>query len=300
MTPVAPLRVAFFGLPLAALLLARDGHDVVLASVCRADGLGLRRLRRVLGDDRVLVVPDANDGALLRRLQEARIDLLVSWFWTKRLPMTLVGTARLGGIGVHPSLLPRHRGPDPTFWAIASGDTETGVTVHRLEAEYDTGAILVAERLTIDPAWNAWQLARALDRPSLRQLRSVVRRFANGDPPPDTAQDAALATAAPTPADEDTAIRWAWSTERIVLHVRALAPAPGAWTEIGDPGTQVILTRVAPAPTFPASLAPGEGAAIGGVAVVRTGDGAVVLLEGEVEGATVSAADLAALFPRAP
>ena len=64
--------------------------------------------------------------------------------------------APLGAIGVHPSLLPRHRGPDPYFWAIESGDLETGVTAHRLEEEYDTGAILAQRRLAIDASWNSW------------------------------------------------------------------------------------------------------------------------------------------------
>ncbi len=158
---MAPLRIVFFGLPLAALLLARDGHTIELASICRKDGLGVRRARRTFGRDRVLMKPDAASPALHDRVRALAPDLLVSWFWTKRLPMSLVRLARLGGIGVHPSLLPRHRGPDPTYWAIASGDAETGVTVHRLEEDYDTGDVLTQERLQIDPAWNAWQLARA-------------------------------------------------------------------------------------------------------------------------------------------
>src|SRR6185436_17968339 len=112
------------------------------------------------------------------RVRALQPDLLVSWFWTTRLPMALIEAARFGGIGAHPSLLPRHRGPDPTYWAIASGDVETGVTVHRIAEDYDTGAILAQERLAIDPHWNAWNLARALDRPSLRLLRATAARFA--------------------------------------------------------------------------------------------------------------------------
>jgi methionyl-tRNA formyltransferase len=231
--------------------------------------------------------------ALRARVEALAPDLLVSWFWTTRLPMELVRAARLGGIGVHPSLLPRHRGPDPTYWAIASGDAETGVTVHRIEAEYDTGDLLDQERLPIDPAWSAWRLARALDRPSLRLLRRTVLRLARGEDVPAIPQDPALATQAPAPSDEDCAIRWSWPTERVLRHVRALAPAPGAWTEID--GTLVVVLRAAPAERFPAALAPGEAIAQGGVAVVRTGDTAVGLLEGEIDGAPASAGDLAAL-----
>ena len=304
-----PLRIVFFGLPLAALLLAEDGHEIALASICRPGSLGTRRLTRRIGADRVLVKPRATDRALLRRVQAIAPDLVVSWFWTTKLPVALVAAARHGGLGVHPSLLPRHRGPDPTYWAIASGDAETGVTVHRLAADYDTGDVLAQERLAIDPAWTGWKLAKALDRPSLRQLRATVARFARGEAVGALPQDEALATYAPQPSDEDRAIRWSASTAEILRHVRALAPSPGAWTEIG--GALVTVLAATSAPTFPRALEPGEGAAVDGRAVVRTGDGAIVLLEGEVLEATeadddegswspASAAALAVLFRRTP
>ena len=294
-----PLRVAFFGLPLAALLLARDGHDIVLCALSRTDTPGLRRARRLFGQrERGLLLerPDVRSPALRARMEALAPDLLVSWFWTTRLPMELVDAARLGGINVHPSLLPRHRGPDPTTWAIALGDTETGVTAHQIAAEYDTGDLLDQERLPIDPAWNAWQLARALDRPSLRVLRRTVRRLAAGEEIPAIPQDPALATEAPFLDDEAAAICWTWPTERVLRHIRALAPAPGAWTEIE--GAAVVVLRAAPAPDFPAALAPGEAVVRGDLAVVRTGDTAVALLAGEIDGEPASAEALAALVHR--
>jgi methionyl-tRNA formyltransferase len=289
-----PLRIAFFGLPLAAILLARDGHDVALACVPFAKATGLRRLRRVLGDERVLLKPRVADPALVARVRALRPDLTVSWFWTNLLPMTLVEAARLGGIGVHPSLLPRHRGPDPFYWAIASGDDETGVTVHRLEAAYDTGEILAQQRLRIDPTWNAWRLARALDRPSLLQLRATVARFARGEAVQGMPQDEAVATSAPFPDDEAAAIRWTWPTARVLSHVRALAPAPGAWTEVS--GAALVVLSVAPLADYPRALAPGEAVVLDGRVIVRTGDGAVQILTAEVDGREAGPEDLKALF----
>src|SRR5262249_6338801 len=101
---MARFRLVFFGLPLAAILLARDGHDVALAARCRRDAVGVRRARRLLGPGRLLLQPKASDPALLQRVRALEPDLLVSWFWTTRLPMPLVQAARLGGIGAHPSL----------------------------------------------------------------------------------------------------------------------------------------------------------------------------------------------------
>ena len=292
--PPRPLRIVFFGLPLAAVLLARDGHEVALASSSFAEALGLRRARRLLGEARVLVKPSVRDPALLARVRALAPDLLVSWFWTTRLPMSLVRAARLGGLGAHPSLLPRHRGPDPTYWAIASGDEETGVTVHRIEEEYDTGEMLAQERLRIDPSWNAWLLARALDRPSLRLLRATVARFARGEVVKGSPQDPAQATQAPFLDDAGCAIRWTWPSERVLRHVRALAPAPGAWTEIE--GELVIVLQAAPAAHYARALEPGEGMVEGERVLVRTADGAIELLRGEINGVPAGSRELAALF----
>ena len=289
-----PFRLVFFGLPLAALLLARDGHDVALVSLSRTDAVGLRRARGLFGPDRLLLKPSVRDPALLERVRALEPDLLVSWFWTTRLPMTLVREARLGGIGAHPSLLPRHRGPDPTYWALASGDEETGVSVHRIEAEYDTGEVLAQERLRIDPAWNAWLLARALDRPSLRLLRATVARFARGEAIAGLPQDPALATQAPLPDDAACALRWTWPTDRLLRQIRALAPAPGAWTEIE--GAFVTILEAARAASYPRALRPGEGVTDGGRILVRTVDGAIELRRGEIDGVPAGPEELAALF----
>jgi methionyl-tRNA formyltransferase len=288
------LKIVFFGLPLAALLLARDGHEIELCAVCRKDALGLRRATRTFGKSRMLMRPRINDAALQTRVKAIAPDLVVSWFWTTRLPMDIVDAARFGGIGVHPSLLPRHRGPDPTTWAILSGDEVTGVTVHRIAAEYDTGAILEQETLPIDQQWNAWDLARALDRPSLRALRRTVMRFAQGEPVPEKPQDERFATDAPFLDEEACAIRWTWPTDRILRQIRALAPAPGAWTEINGALVHVIAAeRVT---RFPGALEPGEGYVEAERAVVRTGDGAIALLHDELDGREATAKDLRRFF----
>jgi methionyl-tRNA formyltransferase len=233
----------------------------------------------------------------LRRVRKARPDLIVSWFWTTKLPPSVLELAP--ALGVHPSLLPRHRGPDPTFWAIDAGDEVTGVSAHLLDAEYDTGALLARRELRIAPTWNAWQLARALDRPSIALLREVVAAYAGGRPPEPRPQRDRNATQAPRPTDEDLAIRWAWSSDRICRRVRAAAPWPGAWTEICD--LIVTLVCVHPTQEFVRALAPGEAMVRDdGRAVVRTGDGAVELVEGrDEEDRPMSWVELAALVRQA-
>lgn len=272
------MRIAYFGLPLGALLLVADGHEIVRAAISRPEMPGMRRLSRLLAG-KVWRKPNLDAPRWAEALRRDQPDLIVSWFWTKRIPTNVLAIAP--GFGVHPSLLPRHRGPDPYFWAIYAGDAETGVTAHRLAAEYDTGAILAQARLAIDPTWNAWQLARALDRPSLRLLRSVASAYARGAVK-ETPQDESQVTLAPAPTDEDLALRFDAQTDRVLRHIRAAAPWPGASVEIGH--HLVTVTRAARAHHFPAVLSPGEAAVVNGCAVVRTQDGAIELLEGELEG----------------
>ena len=302
------MRIAFFGLPLAGCLLHADGHEIAYAGLSRPS-VGTRRLKRLLAGRPVELKPDVNGRRTMDLVRAAKPDLIVSWFWTTKLPLGLIGLAPRGAFGVHPSLLPRHRGPDPYFWAIDAGDTTTGVTAHRIAGEYDTGAILAQRALAIDPAWTAWDLARALDRPSLALLRSIARNVREGIAMEETPQDESAATLAPTPGDDDLEIDWTWTSERIARRVRAAAPWPGTWTFFGD--EPVTLTHVVPSPTFPRALAPGEASIEEERAIIRTGDGAVALLAGRMDAAEgeephdLDADDLAALVremrePREP
>lgn len=227
-----------------------------------------------------MIMPDTGEPKFVEGLRGVRPDLIVSWFWTKQLPPEVLAIAP--AIGVHPSLLPRHRGADPYFWAIASGDEVTGVTAHGLEPSYDTGPILAQRTLPIDPAWNAWTLARKLDRPSLALLRDVVAQYATGKMPFPRPQDDSLATEAPEPDADALAIRWREPAAHIARLVRAASPWPGAMSEIG--GETVALTRVAPTTDVPRALEPGEAwVRKDGSAIVRAADIGVELIEGRID-----------------
>src|SRR5271168_4737891 len=101
------MRIAFFGLPLGALLLARDGHEIVYAAACRR-APGLRRLAARIAPGRTHVRPDVESAVTRARVEAAAPDLIVSWFWTTKLPAPILRLAP--AVGIHPSLLPRHRG----------------------------------------------------------------------------------------------------------------------------------------------------------------------------------------------
>jgi methionyl-tRNA formyltransferase len=289
-----PLKIAYFGLPLAALLLDADGHRLTSIALSPVDAPGRRRARSrffdrpvfdalagvdmnasATGSATALAGASAKAGASANEIEaelaRSAPDLLVSWFWTRRLPPNWLALPRLGAIGVHPSLLPRHRGPNPYFWTIDCGDSTTGVTVHRLDEDYDTGPILGQVEHDVGLR-DAWQLARALDRPSLTLLRSTVQRLAFGETLVELAQDPAAATLAPEPSGAELKVDFTWPTARVLRRIRALSPVPGLALEVA--GVELFLTRAEPADTHLPALLPGE-AHIGSTLSIRTGDGAV-------------------------
>lgn len=290
------MKIAYFGLPLGALLLASDGVDLSLVVLAPVRAPGRRRLSRLLSEVPILdCISGVSDAVIEAWLRKVAPDALLSWFWTRRLPLGWLGLARCGALGVHPSLLPRHRGPDPYFAAIDAGDEYSGATLHRLAEDYDTGVIVDSERVRVG-SMDAWQLARAIDRPSLRLLRSAAERLGAGDPLEGVAQDERLATWAGEPEGEQLSVDWSWPTARILRRIRALAPVPGLALSVL--GLDFFVVRALSTPAPPLALNAGEAAVQAGRVSIRTGDGAISLEAVRLEdtGQTLRETELASVL----
>jgi len=135
--------------------------------------LGLRRAR----------LADVNAATALR---DARPDLLVALHFDQILDPATLAMAPSGGLNVHPSLLPRHRGPVPTLWALAEQPPATGVSVHRMVPRIDAGPVLAQRVLPLPARTTAAAAARMLHAAGVPLLREAVARLAAGtaDPPP--------------------------------------------------------------------------------------------------------------------
>ena len=135
----------------------------------------------------------------------------------------ILNLPRVGCVNTHSSLLPRHRGPNPFTPAILAGDSESGVTFHRMDEGIDTGPILAQHGVPIDPRETAGTLHRKLSNLAgehvIAMLDAVERGGLDGTP-----QDPALATYEKAPKLEDTYIDWAEPAEAIDRRIRALTP----------------------------------------------------------------------------
>jgi methionyl-tRNA formyltransferase len=129
----------------------------------------------------VEVVADVNAASFARSLREYAPDLVVMASFDQIVRPELLAIPRLGWMNIHPSRLPRHRGPDPIYWAIAEGDAEAGITLHWTVERIDAGPILEQRVTQILPADTAGTLTKRLVAAGLEALDMAVARLSAGD-----------------------------------------------------------------------------------------------------------------------
>ena len=130
-----------------------------------------------------LKVDDVNGPAVHDALRNAAPDLIVTYHFDQILAPATIALARLGGLNLHPSLLPRHRGPVPTIHALADGDRAFGVTLHRLAASIDTGAIVAQTAVALPEETTATRAALRLHeagRPLVDEALDRIARTGQG------------------------------------------------------------------------------------------------------------------------
>jgi methionyl-tRNA formyltransferase len=128
----------------------------------------------------LLEVEDVNGAACHAALRAARPDVILSFHFDQIFTRETLALAPLGGVNIHPSLLPRHRGPIPAFWALQEGPGATGVSIHRIAARIDAGEVLAQRAHALPPGVSASTAARLLHDAALPMISDVLRAFAAG------------------------------------------------------------------------------------------------------------------------
>lgn len=161
--------------------------------------------------------------------RNAAPDVVVIIAYGQIIPARLIEFPRLGWINLHGSLLPKYRGAAPIHWAIASGETRTGLTTMRIDAGLDTGPTLLTHETEIAPDETAPELYARLAEAGAPLIVETLRRLASGTIKP-TPQDNSQATLAPPLKKEDGRINWSLSAHKIYNRIRGFQPWPGAFT----------------------------------------------------------------------
>ena len=280
------MRVIFFGTPEFAVpsldALRRGGHDLA-AVVTQPD--------RPHGRSRsTLVAPAVKEAALAAGIEVFQPERPVGDLFAATLRHTgarlgvvaayghilkpdILAIPTLGMINVHASLLPRWRGAGPVQAAILHGDRVTGVSIMRMEAGLDSGPVYLRRELPIGVEDTAGALTARLAELGAEALLEVVDALEGNGPPP-TPQDDALATFAPKVTRLAARVPWERTAVDVALHLLAYDPWPGAWSDGSGVELKLFTPRIAEG-----RGEPGEVLEAGPALVVACGEGAVQVAE---------------------
>jgi len=239
---MAALRIIFMGtaeLSCASLeSLARDENVSVVAVVTQPDKPKGRDLKLQPSPVKslalklklpVLQPARARDEQFIAGLRALKPDLIVVVAYGHILPQTILDLPEFGCLNVHTSLLPKYRGAAPIQWAIASGETETGVTVMKMDGGLDTGPIVSQQRTPILPTDDSTTLHDRLARLGAELLAQTIPDFVIGKIRP-VPQPIEGVSHAPKIKKEDGHIDWKLPAKTIWNRLRAFTPWPGAFT----------------------------------------------------------------------
>ena len=273
------MRVVFMGTPAFAVpsldALAGAGHELV-AVVAQPDrpagrGQALREPATKAWARRhgvpMLQPEKVRDGRLAAELGALRPDVLCVAAYGRILGKDLLELAPHGALNVHGSLLPKYRGAAPVQWAVANGETETGVSIMQMDEGLDTGDVLLQRVLPIEPGDTADALAPRLAALGGEALVEALARAQGGRLVP-VPQDGARATLAPILTREHGKIDWTRAAKEIHDRLRGFTPWPGAWTTLDGKGLKIIDAACEDVRADAATWAPGTATVVAGRGLV--------------------------------
>ncbi|MGH9174012.1 MAG: methionyl-tRNA formyltransferase, partial [Vicinamibacterales bacterium] len=180
-----------------------------------------------------------------RMLAPLKPDLVISTVFPWRIPQDVIDLPRLGAINLHPSLLPKYRGTMTPNWTLLNGETLTGMTVHRMVADFDAGPILAQVSIEIEDGDDLMSYVQRLFGRVPELLDAALARVAAGDP--GDPQDESQASYYGQIPDEERVIDWSGPARRVHNQVRAFSAnvSPvGAFGTVDGVPSRVTRTRL--------------------------------------------------------
>lgn len=266
----SPLNLIFCGTPAFAVptleRLVESGFQVqlVVTQPDRPKGRGLELAyspvkQSALKYSLPIVQPKAikTNDEFRAQITELQPDAIVIVGYGRIIPQWMLDLPSLGNINLHASLLPKYRGAAPIQWAIASGETVTGVTTMKIDAGLDTGDILLQREIAIEPADTAETLSPKLATIGAELTVATLRGLQSGNVSP-RRQDHSRATLAPILKREDGLIDFSLTADETLNRLRGFQPWPGAYTSFRGKNLQVWRGSVADEKLIPGEMK-GEG-----------------------------------------
>jgi methionyl-tRNA formyltransferase len=242
-----------FAVPTLEKLVTADFRvRLVVTQPDRASGRGLELAaspvkRAALELGLPILQPDSikNNEEFRAELQRIAPDAILVVGYGRIIPQWMIDLPRYGNLNLHASLLPRYRGAAPIQWAIARGESVTGVTTMRIDAGLDTGDILLQEDEAIRPEDTALTLGPRLSETGAELMIRTLAGLVNGTLAPQP-QDEAKATLAPILTKEDGLIDFSRTAIEAWNRLRGFQPWPGAYTKFRGKTLQIHAAVPAP------------------------------------------------------
>ena len=222
---------------------------------------------------------DVNHPLWVDRIKSAQPDVIFSFYYRHLLCDEILNSATVGAFNLHGSLLPHYRGRAPLNWVLVKGETETGVTLHRMVSRADAGAIVAQHRVAIAPEETALTLHHKLTQASTDLLNDILPVIKTGHFP-QVEQDHTQASIFGRRTAQDGCIDWHAPAQDINNLVRAVTdPWPGAFGYVGGSKFIVWKARVRD------ELQPAKAGTVLSVSplVIATGAGALEIMTGQTE-----------------
>jgi methionyl-tRNA formyltransferase len=172
-----------------------------------------------------ILKPARLDAEAREQVTELKPDLLVSFAYGRIFGPKFLALFPLGGINIHPSLLPKYRGPSPVQAAILNLDSETGITIQKLAPRMDSGDILCQESLKLSGKETAGSLSEVMAQKAALLLPEVLANYASVSAKA-APQDHVKASYCALIQREDALIDWNRGAAEIEAKIRAFNPWP--------------------------------------------------------------------------
>jgi methionyl-tRNA formyltransferase len=247
------MRVVFLGTPATALpaleAIESAGHELPLIVTQPDRPLGRSSRPQpppvklwALAHGVPVLQPEKPGAEAASSIAAARPDVLAVVAYGRILPRSILALAPHGAVNLHFSLLPAYRGAAPVQWALARGETETGVSTFRIDEGLDTGDVYGQRRVPIEAGEHAPALLTRLAVEGAGLLASTLAGMLSATIRA-VPQDAARATAAPRLAREDGHWSSAWSASELEGRVRGFDPWPGVWAMHAAKRLRIVEAR---------------------------------------------------------
>jgi methionyl-tRNA formyltransferase len=253
-----PLRIVFCGTPAFAvpslrhLVAQRDFQiEAVVTQPDRPRGRGQEAASSAVKEAALeaaipIFQPEKiKSDAAFEYFQRLAPDAVIVIAYGQIIPQRLIEIPRLGWINLHASLLPKYRGAAPINWAIANGETRTGLTTMQIDAGLDTGPLLLKYETEIAPEETSAALAARLAEAGAPLVTATLRQLDRGEITP-APQDNSQATFAPALEKEDGRVDWSLGAQKIYNRIRGFDPWPGAFTTFRGKSCQIWGTPLEP------------------------------------------------------